>query len=160
MGERDKRPPKRTPRARGRREGLPMIRLILLSSSLVLATLLSGCFAWFDSGVEWRDGLFAVIWVDTYESMSLGYEGGRGCYATVIGPEVFAVGSNSRYIVAKQHPNGNKSITNYFIVDKSQDCHLRRAPNTVLGPLPEAAFLAKSAELKLPEFSRTIEALR
>jgi hypothetical protein len=131
-------------------------------SWLVLASVLltSGCFAWFDFGVELQDGKYALTWVDSYNSMALSYSTGSGSWGTVVEPQVFAVGSDKRYIVARQHPQGNRSVTMYFIVDKAQQPNWRDLANTVVGPLSEPAFAAKQLELKLPAFSKTIEVLR
>jgi hypothetical protein len=120
----------------------------------------SGCFAWFDFGVEWRDGPYALTWVDSYGSMSLSYQTEPRSYATLVGPEVFSVGSDQRYVVAEQHPDGNKSMTNYFIIDKASHPDWRDLNKTILGPLGEETFAAKRAELKLPVFSKTIDSLR
>src|SRR5262245_26233880 len=87
-------------------------RLALVVSG---ALLLSGC-GLFDFGVEWRSGPYALTWVDLPDEVSLSYDMGGGSWATLIEPRVFAVGSNEQYVVAKQHPGGNKGVTNYFIV--------------------------------------------
>ena len=126
-------------------------------ASVLLA---SGCFAWFDFGVEWQDGKYALTWVDSYRSMSLSYSTGADSWGTVVESQVFAVGSDQRYIVARQHPKGNRSITMYFIVDKARQPPWPDLAKTVVGPLSEQAFAAKQSELKLPAFSKTIEVLR
>jgi len=151
---------------RSRLSGEALGRTDLMSrrrhSWLVLASvlLMSGCFAWFDFGVEWQDGNYALTWVDSYNSMALSYSTGPDRWGTVIESQVFAVGSDERYIVARQHPQGSRSVTMYFIVDKAQPPNSRDLTKTVVGPLSEQAFATKQAELKLPAFSKTIEVLR
>lgn len=130
---------------------------------LMAALLSSSCFGLFDFGIEWQDGRYALIWVNSYGTMALGYEddavsGASNSYGTLVDPEVFSVGSDAHYVVAAQHPDGNKSVTLYFILDKSQQPHLKDVG--VLGPLTDEEFAAKRAELNLPTFSKTIEILR
>jgi hypothetical protein len=91
--------------------------------------------------------------------MSLSYQAGDHNYWTIVGPVVFSVGSNGSYVVAKQHPEGNNSITNYFIVDKAAYVRLDRARD-ITGPLTETEFAAKRVALKLPEFTKTLDHLR
>ena len=73
---------------------------------------------------------------------------------------VFSVGWNDRYIVAKQHPNNNRGVTNFFYLDMIKDGPLVDPPVCVVGPLSEAEFTREQAELGLPPFRRTIHSLR
>jgi hypothetical protein len=59
-------------------------------------------------------------------------------------------------VVAKQHPSGNKGITNYFIIDTKEDSLYKPV---VIGPLTKEDFTKKSAELKLPTFTKVLESL-
>src|SRR4051812_43225163 len=68
---------------------------------------------------------------------------------------VYAVGSNDRYIVVKQHPQGNKAVTNYFIVDKRAALPTNPA-RAVLGPLTEAEFSVQTRSLHLPKFTKVL----
>jgi hypothetical protein len=113
----------------------------------------------FDSGVEWRDGPYELLWIDLPYQLSLNYDLGRnGSSIGLVDWTVFSVGSNDRYIVVKQHPNGNKAVTSYFIVDKSEA--LRTDPvRAVLGPLTQAEFSAKSRSIKLPKFTKVLSSL-
>ena len=131
-------------------------RLTLISLALASALLLGACL--FDSGVEWRSGRYALVWVDLSEDVYLAHGGERGNWGILVEPRVFAVGANERYVVAKQHPGGDKTVTNYFIVDK-----LSGSPNlvgTVVGPLSEAAFHERASLVSLPEFTKTLEDLQ
>lgn len=70
----------------------------------------------------------------------------------VISNYVFAVGHNSDFIIAKQHPNLNDiTITKYFIID------LRKRENTnengIYGPMDEQQFDKKSRELNISELN-------
>jgi hypothetical protein len=119
---------------------------------------LSGC-GLFDSGVEWRDGPYELLWIDLPYQLSLDYDLGRdGSSIGLVHWTVFSVGSNDRYIVVKQHPNGNKAVTSYFIVDKSEA--LQTDPvRAVLGPLTQAEFSAQARSIKLPKFTKILNSL-
>jgi len=53
---------------------------------------------------------------DIGEQLCLAYcPDGNGCFP-IIPETVFAAGYNEKYIIVKQHPNNNRSITNYFIL--------------------------------------------
>jgi hypothetical protein len=119
---------------------------------------LSGC-GLFDSGVEWRDGPYELLWIDLPSQLSLNYDLGRdGGSIGLVEWTVFSVGSNDRYIVVKQHPNGNKAVTRYIIVDKSEA--LQTDPvRGVLGPLTQAEFGAKARSIKLPQFTKVLSSL-
>nr|WP_315249687.1 hypothetical protein [uncultured Duganella sp.] len=86
-------------------------------------------------------------------------ERGDTCIGRI--PEtVFAVGWNQNFIVAKQHPSGNKFVTNYFILDMKKDAKYVDPSVTVTGPLSEEEYREKSARMLLPQFSRTFDDLR
>ena len=119
--------------------------------------LLTSC-ALFDSGIPWRSGNFAMMWIDLPDEVSLCYDRGSGSWSTLIEPRVFAVGSDGDYVVAQQHPHGDKTITQYFIIDVH-----RFDPRTldgVVGPLTAAEFATRSTRLQLPPFSTVLESLR
>ena len=86
----------------------------------------------------------------------LGGDGGIGR----INETVFAVGWNSRYIVAKQHPNNNRRVTNWFYLDMTKDGPYVDPTVSVVGPLTEAEFTQRRTELGLPPFQRTIHSLQ
>ena len=123
---------------------------------LALCCISAGC-GLFDSGIVWRHGSYALMWIDVPDDMSLSYVAGKGAWSGRVEPRVFAVGANERYIVAKQHPDGNKGITNYFIVDMKEDSPSKPV---VMGPLTEEDFAKKSAELTLPLFTKVLESLQ
>jgi hypothetical protein len=132
--------------------------LMLIACSL----LLSSCFGLFDHGTEWRSGPYGLAWVDDPGDVTLSYDVGKGGWAILVDSCVFAVGANQQYVVAKQHPGGDKTITNYFIVEIRAGLPVRDriSKNAVIGPLDEKAFLQKAAELTLPPFTKTLESLK
>ena len=134
-----------------RRWGTKMLACMVIGS-------LSGC-GMFDSGVEWSDGPYELLWIDVSEQTSLNYDlgGDRGSLG-LVDWTVYAVGSNDRYIVVKQHPNSNKAVTNYFIVDKSEIVPTDPG-RAVFGPLTQAEFNAKASSIQLPKFTKVLRSL-
>jgi hypothetical protein len=134
-------------------------RTIPIVLAISYALLISGC-SLFDSGVEWRSGPYALTWIDLPNEVTLSYDMGRGAWSTLIGAQVFAVGANEQYVIAKQHPNGMKDITNYFIVEMRVGQSWAAMKDAVMGPLSEESFREKAATLKLPPFTKTLESLQ
>jgi len=125
---------------------------------LAMLVLLGGC-SLFDFGIEWRGGPYGLVWVDTTTDTSLSRDLGDGSWIGRIDSTVFAVGWDGRYLVAKQHPNGDRSQTNYFILDARKDEKYADPSEVVTGPLTALEFQRKSVELKLPKFSKVLESL-
>lgn len=119
---------------------------------------LSSC-SLFDSGVEWRGGPYALLWIDTPDNISLSRDLGNGSWNDRVDRTVFAVGWNGRYAVVKQHPDGDKSKTNYFIVDPERDAPDFGPEKSVSGPLTAAEYNAKVKEMNLPPFSKILASL-
>jgi len=128
------------------------------SAVFLLCALLGGC-GLFDSGIEWRSGPYALLWIDTSDNVSLSYDAGSGAWVGRVESQVFAVGSNDQYIVAKQHPIENKTKVNYFVVMRGKDSINADLKKVVIGPLTADEFERKSKELNLPKFSKVLEAL-
>ncbi|MYM94455.1 hypothetical protein [Duganella vulcania] len=127
---------------------------------LLLLTQLVGCWQTvvFDEKIT---GPYRLSAIDITEEMSVCYELKEE--DTCIGriPEmVFSVGWNENFIVAKQHPSGNKAVTNYFILDRKKDAKYVDPSVTVKGPLSELEYKEKSNLMSLPEFTRTFDDLR
>jgi hypothetical protein len=141
------------PKAAIRSRGLTLIACSLL---------LSGCFGLFDSGIPWRSGPYALTWVDLPDEVMLSYDLGNGGWATLVDSRVFAVGANQQYVVAKQHPHGDKTVTNYFIIEirAGRPVQDRISKDAVIGPLDEKTFRQKAADLALPSFTKTLESLQ
>jgi hypothetical protein len=125
--------------------------------TLVMAGLLSSCV--FDSGIEWRGGPYVLIWIDTAENLTINRDEGEGAYSGRIDSTVFAVGWDGRYLVAKQHPDGDRSKTHYFVLDSSKDTDVGEPEEVVTGPLSAVEFQQKSNEMGLPPFSKVLISL-
>jgi hypothetical protein len=125
--------------------------------SLIATVVLSGCGFVHD---EHLTGPYRLIAVDTLDQMGVSYGLPGGNAVGRIPETVFSVGWNSRYLVAKQHPKDDRSITHFYYLDVSRDSTYADPSASVTGPLSESEFLRKRAELGLPEFSRTIKSLQ
>lgn len=137
-------------------------RMIQLFRGFVILTttgLLSSC-GLFDSGVEWRGGPYALLWMDTAENVSLCRDLGGGSWIGRVESTVFAVGWDGRYVVAKQHPDNDRSKSNYFIVDSKNDTDHADQTVVVTGPLTAGEFQRKSIDLHLPRFSKVLNSLQ
>jgi hypothetical protein len=126
---------------------------------LAMAGILSSC-GLFDSGIEWRGGPYALLWIDTSENVSICRELADDNWIGRVDSTVFAVGWDGRYLVAKQHPDGDRSKTNYFIVDSRNDTPYVDPTKVVTGPLTALEFQRKTIEMKLPKFSKVLKSLQ
>ena len=135
----------------------PLLKITLpVLLTLAVGVGLSGCGFVHD---EHLVGPYYLTAVDTSEQMSLGCAVEGGSRVGRIDETVFAVGWNDRYIVAKQHPKNDRRVTNYFFLDVSRDSAYADPRASVTGPLTEAEFQAKKAELGLPGFKRSVRSL-
>jgi hypothetical protein len=105
---------------------------------------------------------FYLIAVDADTDMSLSYKVNEGGYIGIISPTVFSVGYDSKYLYAKQHPEGPEGKTNYFIVP-IRIKNKYRLDQEVIGPLDKHQFVRKLSELGVTEnkelFQITIDEL-
>ena len=136
-----------------------MNRVINVAFSGFIFMLVSNC-GLFDSGEVSRGGPYKLSWIDIPENVTLSYDLGKGSSVGRIEEQVFAVGWDGRYLVAQQHPKGNKKITNYFVIDAKKDSPSADPKDVVIGPLTETEYKTKSAELKLPPFTKELESLK
>ncbi len=113
----------------------------------------------FDSGRPWKDGQYSLLWIDLPDEVTLTYDWGAGHSEPLIPSQVFAVGANANFIVVKQHPHGDKSITNFYAIPRRPSAGKRSPHPPVLGPMSSIEFAKKSVELSLPSFSKTLTAL-
>jgi len=120
---------------------------LLLTACLFLA----GC----DSRREKLTGHYISLSIDTPEDRSVYYDLGHGEGIGRIGPGVFAVGCDDKFIVAMQHPASAPSETNYFYLEIAKDGKDADPRQSVTGPLSEAEFKTLQAKLNLPAFTRT-----
>jgi hypothetical protein len=133
-----------------------MMRRLFSAMTLMSALLISGCGFVHDEHIT---GPYRLIAVDIDEQMSISYDLGGGSAVGRINETVFAFGHDKRFIVAKQHPNGDKSITNYFYLDMIKDSKYAEPSDSVTGPLTKTEFEGEAKRLNLPKFTRTITAL-
>jgi hypothetical protein len=122
-----------------------MKRAIVLAILLVL----SSC----DYGEKWRDSPYEVIWIDTENNRSLYYDLGDNASIGRVEAEVIAVGSNEKYIVAKQKSVSSDLIAYYFI-ERKKDSKYYNGSEITQGPFTESNFLKIKSELGLPEFTK------
>jgi hypothetical protein len=106
---------------------------------VILCTAISGCGLW-DSGVEWSGGPYVLLWIDDPHDVTLSYDLGKGNSIGRIEKTVFSVGWDGRYVVAKQHPDGGKNVTQYFYIDGNKDKSVADPADVVVGPLSETTF--------------------
>jgi hypothetical protein len=125
---------------------------------LIVALLLSGCN--FDSGTPWRGGPYTLTWIDRPNDVRLEYHRPQGGSDVRVDPRVFAVGWNKHYVVAKQHPNGDRTVTNFFVIDATLESDRSERGDVVRGPLTEAEFQSLSRQLDLPPFTKVLASLQ
>jgi len=113
---------------------------------------------------EWRSGNYRLIAIDTRGQMSLidtsdkVWEG--------VGPTVFSIGADDKFIVLAQHPSTNafgefnRSVTHYFIVDRTRGSSPADREKKLRGPLSKEEFDRLSTTLSLPKFSKTFNDLK
>jgi len=94
--------------------------------------------------------------------MTIGYEIDKnGNTVDVVSETIFSIGNNDKYIIAKQHPNRNKNIVNYYIIPIYKE--FTYSPEKgLIGPLSLNQFETKRKELKISNltFDKNIEDLR
>jgi len=97
---------------------------------------LSGCF--FDSDFDTITNDYKTGWIDIPQTRNIS----KG--EEIVPAYVSAIGFNSKYIIAKQHPvkreniiTVNSDTVNYYIIEISSNSYQDRP---VHGPLNEAAF--------------------
>jgi hypothetical protein len=128
---------------------------IVIPLAILLSTI-AGCI--WDNGEEWRDGPYALGWANDAYALQIQYELGGGGAITRVDEQVFAVGANAQYIVAKQHPHRDRKVVHFFIIDRAKDNHYLDR-EAVIGPLEPWEYAAKKKELILPEFDTVIKSL-
>jgi hypothetical protein len=105
-------------------------------------------------------GGYHLVAVDLSDEMSIYVGQSDGTAGDLrIGETVFAVGWNDRYIVAQQHPDKNRSQTNFYYLDMALDHPSANSIKSVTGPLTAAEFVKRSAALGLPAFTRHFDNL-
>jgi hypothetical protein len=112
-------------------------------------------------------GPYRLVAVDEREQMIVcrSLEGGDCVGDGLPGRTVFAAGADERYLVIARHPSVfaeplNRSVTEYYVVERSPDeADLRSRPE-VLGPFDQEEFEERVRQLSLPEFTIVFDDLR
>lgn len=118
-----------------------------------------GCDSfWLDC--YWRSERYLLVAIDSKEQMSLIFDLGDGTGLGLVDPIVFAVGENEKYIVVKQHPSYyDKTLTNYFVVERSKSDDFDERKKLVTGPFSEQEFEQLTDSLGLPPFQKVFKDL-
>ncbi|WP_158977389.1 DUF3997 domain-containing protein [Cellulophaga sp. L1A9] len=124
------------------------IKLLILAFGILT---LNSCYL-FDNDADKIIGKYEVSWIDTPNTRAVCERTSSTGYLGLISEYVFAVGHNSDFIIAKQHPtsgfkNGyeiDTTKTNYFIIDI-------RIQSKVFGPMNKSNFESKVKELNISE---------
>jgi hypothetical protein len=116
--------------------------------------------------VYWRSERYVAMEVDTPGQMNLAFDNRNGTSLGLVGPTVFEVGADDRYIIVKQHPatdgfgHFDRSVTNCFYIERTDSLDFRERQRRVTGPLSEQEFRERAAELKLPSFQKIFRDLQ
>lgn len=95
---------------------------------------------------------YFIGWNDLVANRSITYceDEEHSFHEVLINGCVFAVGSNDRYIIAKQRPNLiDTTLIKYFIIDINKKSYKNRG--TVIGPMTNAEFDIKASELNISD---------
>lgn len=98
--------------------------------------------------------------IDVKRDMSI-YVSIDESWVGVVDATVFAVGYNEDFIIAKQHPDFDKRVTNYYIIPLKFKVADSPDENRI-GPLTEREFMEKRKELGVPrslQFTRVFKDL-
>lgn len=107
---------------------------------------LSACFP-FSAGEEHLDGHYYLFATDVAEDMALYYRTGQEGGVRRIPPTVHAVGWDERHIIAQRHPENDRSVTEYYILDRTKDSAFADPEDSVVGPLTAEQFRDQRAVL-------------
>ena len=132
-----------------------LFRFLMMAA---MVTQLTSCI--FEGTNEKLTGRYRLSATDIDIQMHVSYELESGDTIGRIPETVFSVGWNDRYIVAKQHPKNDRTVTNYFYLEMARDNKYADPSASVTGPLSADEFEKKKTKLGLPPFSRTIEKLK
>ena len=136
--------------------------LVKFELLLITAFLIVGCDRWF-LDTYWRSGNFRLVAVDSPGQMALIESGEKG--EELVGPTIYAVGSDERFVIVAQHPAKNrfgdcdKSVTYYYIINRDPDGGPFKSER-VRGPLSKPDFDALSASLSLPTLTKVFNELK
>jgi hypothetical protein len=140
----------------------PVIHAILAAITLAF---FSGCDG-LSLDTYWRSERYVLVAVDARGQMNLAFDGGDGTAVGLVGPTVFSIGAEDKYIVVKQHPSKDafgafdRTITHYFLVERTSSSSLADRQKGVRGPLSSEEFEKLSVSLSLPKFTKTFDDLK
>ncbi len=121
---------------------------------MLARTLLFHCTLFFlsacDYGILWQDDPYIVVWIDALDTASVSWELENGNSIGRIPETVIAVGSDERFIVAKQKNLRSDKIS-YFILDRKKDHKLADPSVSVTGSLTKEEYDAFANRLNLPQ---------
>lgn len=127
--------------------------------------LLAGCNR-FSLDTYWRSERYVLLAIDARGQMCLSFDRGGGTSIGLVGPTVFSIGVDERYIVLMQHPGTDafgafdRSITNYFVVERTTSPSLSDRKKGVRGPLTKEEFEKLASSSALPGFTKTFDDLK
>ena len=126
------------------------IKLFIL---LLLLPIFSGCQ--YGMHKEKITDKYFLTYEDNESDLSLSYDLDDGTYIGVVNDAVFAVGSDSNFIIVKNHPfvepdSINRTITNYFIIKIDRNISQFKVDENKIGPLSKQEFDKKRKKLKIP----------
>ena len=126
---------------------------IISITLLSLQFAFTGC-AWFDQSEHRKiTGDYEVGWNDLIRNRSITKlsKGCDGCAAQIVDSYVYAIGHDSNFIIAKQHPGIDTITTNYFIIDIRKN--EKENDKGIYGPLSFIEFDSLKKELKIAELN-------
>jgi hypothetical protein len=127
-----------------------MNKFYRLKIFFLLASTLIGCGAIYDFSEDEIKGSYSIGWIDLEENRSLLYNRGE-----IVGPYIYAIGFNEKYIIAKQHPLvgvfGKEKlitgVTNYYIIEMNENS--KAAREKIFGPINIYQFDSIRKKLKI-----------
>lgn len=114
--------------------------------------------------IYWCNDRYCLVALDSPTKMNLSFYD-EGYYSELVGPTVYAIGANEKFLVLKQHPAGktpgslNRAVTNFYIIVRTPSTDFEDRLKGVRGPLTQDDFKKISAKLSLPKFSKTFRDL-
>lgn len=105
-------------------------------------------------------GRYYLIAIDDNEQMHVSFQVDNNNSVGIISQTVYSVGFNKNYIIVKQHPQGNRKITDYYIVRIYHEMTYWPEKG-VIGPMTKDEFNKKRHELNISniKFTRVIKSL-
>lgn len=106
-----------------------------------LAALLAACFAG-ETPEQRLSGPYILLNAYAGGDTRLAYDLGRGSSIGRVSPVVIGAGADGSHVIVKRHPDGNPSVTEYYIIDRRRDGPHAEPSDCVVGPLDHDGFVA------------------